>query len=234
MKIERTTDWKYKPRFLKIKLLKSQTYKNARSNKPLKIENIEYRLTKILHIIYHFHINNKTILFIGAPVYFYKELLRLFAKTKHLFIPDNIWVNGAITNQNVILKHLLKTKNNNKTHTEILFQLKKKSDLIVILDEPNNESVLNEGYASKTPVISLNSNIDTMNNKPTYKVPGNFNIKSNNLNNSFFYSILKAILKKEKINSKLEKYKNNSDKQMKFDNVTSLRLINSLSKKKNA
>lgn len=228
MKIERTVNWRHKPEFLKIKLLKNQTYKNIKNNKPLKIKSIEYRLTKILHVIYHYHINNKTILFIGAPIHFYKKLIQLFAKTKHLFIPDNVWVNGAITNQSTILKHLLKVKNNDKTHTEILFQLKKKSDLIIILNEQNNKSILNEGYISKTPVISLNSNLNMMNDKPAYKVPGNFNVRSNNINNSFFYSILKAILKKGKIN----KIQTNLNKQIRFNNMTSSTLINFLSKKK--
>lgn len=230
MKIERTINWKHKPEFLKIKLLKNQTYKSIKKNKTLKIKSIEYRLTKILHLIYHYHINNQTILFIGVPIHFYKKLIELFVKTKHLFIPDNVWVNGAITNQNTILKHFLKIKNSDKTHTEILFQLKKKSDLIIILNEQSNQSILNEGYISKIPVISLNSNLNIMNGKPTYKVPGNFNVKSNNINNFFFYSILKAILKKGKKN----KIQTNSNKQIKYNNIASTMLINFLSKKKNA
>lgn len=200
MKIKRTINYKHKPKFLKIKLLKTQIYRNK--FKQLKIENIEYRLKKILHVIYQFHINNKTILFAGTPMHLHKQVTKLISGTKHIFIPNNIWINGAITNQHTIFKYLLKSKSNNKTNAEILFQLKKKIDLIVVLNEQDNKTILNEGYISKTPVISLDSNLDIMNNKSIYKVPGNFDFTSKKISNSFFYSILKASLKKSNISIK--------------------------------
>lgn len=198
MKLRQKINWKHKPKFLKIKLLKSQTYKNIYNSQLLKVENIEYRIKKILHIIYQFHINNKTILFVGIPTNLINEVAKLFAGTKHIFIPQNIWINGAITNQQTIFRYLLKLKSTNSTNAGLLFQLKQKSDLIVVLNEKNNESVLKEGYLSKKPIICLNSSsLNTMNDKVTFRVPGNFNFTNKKLNNSFLYLIFKAISRKQ-------------------------------------
>ena len=201
MKIKKATLWKHKPKFLKIKLLKAQIYKNAENFKHLQIENIEYRLKKMLHIIYQFHINNKTILFFGASKNLYKQMIQLMSETKHIIIPEDIWLNGAITNHHTIVKYLLKLRKNEKNQARILFQLKKRADLIVILKEQKGETILNEGYVSKIPIISLNSNLNTLNSKAICRIPGNFSFSSKRINNSFLYSILKAILKKGRVNS---------------------------------
>ena len=201
MKIKKIIPWKHKPKFLKIKLLKAQTYKNKHNFKHLKIENIEYKLKKILHVIYQFHINNKIILFIGVPTNLYKQMTQLLKGTKHIAIPHGIWLNGAITNHHTVLKYLLRLKRSNKAQTEILFQLKKKADLIITLDKQNSKTILNEGSLSKITTISLGSDLNTLSNKATYNVPGNFNFISKKITNSFIYTILKATLKKGRINN---------------------------------
>ena len=80
--------------------------------------------------------------------------------------------------------------------SEILLQLKKSIDLIVILEESNNLNVLDEGYVSRIPIISINCNLDIQHNKPSYKIPGNFQFSNKKLLDNFFYSLLISTFKK--------------------------------------
>jgi hypothetical protein len=103
--------------------------------------------------------------------------------------------------------------------SERILQLKKKSDLIVIMDQELDFKALEEGYKSKIPVITLNSDLNIFNNKTNYKVPGNFIISKNKLKNNLFYSILlstfkKANFLKNKFKTNLS-YKLNSIKKIK-------------------
>ena len=215
MKVKKTTLWKHKPKFLKVKLLKAQIYKNAKNFRHLQIENIEYKLKKMLHIIYQFHINNKTILFFGASKNLYRQMMQLMSETRHIIIPEGMWLNGAITNHHTIIKYLLKLRKNEKNQARILFQLKRKPDLIVILEEQDGETILNEGYVSKIPIVSLNSNLNILNSKTICRVPGNFNFTSKKISNSLLYSILKAILKKRRLNNNRNFSAHRSGKKLK-------------------
>ena len=119
-----------------------------------------------------------------------------------MFIPNDVWVRGALYNNKSNLLH-----NNNPTNNKIsklMFQLKKNINLIVILDEIKNINIINEGYLTKIPIITLNSNLNIQFEQSSYKVPGNFKFtyknRLNNIHNSFLYSMLISILKKKKSN----------------------------------
>ena len=90
---------KYKNKLLKLKLIKTKIYKKKDQLTNTRIEDIEYRLKKVLHVIYKYHTNNKRILFIGVPVHTDKETKNLINSTRHTFIPESAWVNGIITNK---------------------------------------------------------------------------------------------------------------------------------------
>jgi len=205
MKIVKIT--KYRSKLVKLKLIKTKIYKKN-NHDFIKIEDIISRLKKALHIIYKYHTNNKRILFVGTPSHLDEKLKNLIKSTKHIYVPESVWMNGILTNQQSCFKYLFKNQESiNRKISTILFETKKRSDLIVILDSSINTGALNEGYLTRTPVISLNSsNLDI---KSSYKIPGNFKFTNKKTRNNFFYSMLKATFKKAQIDYELQKRKKN-------------------------
>ena len=61
----------HKNKLLKLKILQTEIYTKSQYKNDINFENIEYRLKKILHIIYKYNISNKRILFIGIPLDIY-------------------------------------------------------------------------------------------------------------------------------------------------------------------
>jgi ribosomal protein S2 len=189
-------------KLLKLKLIKSKILKKDHIIKNLTVESIESRLKKALKIIYSYHINNKKILFVGNSLNINKEIVKLLQNTNHIFIPKSAWIAGIITNTNPSFKFLLKKSVDLTKISQRVLQLKKKSDLVVIMDQNLDLIALEESYSSKLPVITLNSNLNPFDNKSSYKVPGNFIFSKNKLKNNFFYSILLSTLKKSNLQKK--------------------------------
>jgi ribosomal protein S2 len=194
---------KYTNKLIKLKLIQTKTYIKKQYINNLKLEDIQYRLKKIFYIIYKYHVYNKKILFIGTPFDINYQISNLLKTTNHIFVPNSIWIKGILSNKKLCFKHLLKDEKNSKNKiSELLLKLKKNVDLIVILKELNNEDILNEGYVARIPVIVLNNNFNAILNKPSYKVPGNFNFIAKKIRDNLFYSMLVSVIKKA------DKYKN--------------------------
>jgi ribosomal protein S2 len=184
---------KYQNKLIKLKLVETKTYIKKQYIINIKLEDIQYRLKKIFFIIHKYHVYNKKILFIGAPFNFNSQINNLFKTTNHIFIPHSTWIKGALSKKKLCLKHLL----DDEKMSELLVKLKRNVDLIIILDdELPNEDILNEGYISRIPIILLNSNLNIIFNKPSYKVPGNFHFGSKKIRDNLFYSMLISTLKK--------------------------------------
>lgn len=200
MKINKIKSYNYK--LLKLKLLNTKIYKKKHNNF-IKIESITNRLKKSLHIIYKYHSSNKKILFIGTPVNSDVKFRNFLQHTKHTLIPESLWMNGIITNKLSCFKYLSKNQKliNNKI-SELLFKIKDKSDLIVVLNGLENSSAINEGYLARIPIISINCNLDATDMKSSYKVPGNFQFKKKKSRDTFFYSLLIAVIKRADKNLK--------------------------------
>ena len=96
----------YKNKIFKLKLIQTKIYKKSYNNF-IKIEDINIRLKKALHVIYNYHINNKRILFIGIPMHIAPKLKKLLKNTKHLFIPEYVWMSGILTNQEAVIEAYL-------------------------------------------------------------------------------------------------------------------------------
>lgn len=212
MKIKRIT--KQQNKLVKLKLLNKKVYEKKYHLNNINIEDIEYRLKKALHVIYKYHLNNKRILFIGSSLYTDDKLKSLLKNTKHILVPEVVWMNGIITNQPSSFRYLSKNKKTISSKTsEILFQLKKKIDLIVILNKLLNTAALKEGYIARIPVISLNSELNILNQKSSYKIPGTFKFTKKKMRDNFFYSLLTTTLNKAnrvklyKLNQKYSKPK---------------------------
>jgi ribosomal protein S2 len=155
-------------------------------------------LKKICYLIYKYNVFNKRILFVGLPFNITLSLQKLIENTKHIFIPSSVWLSGAISNKNTNFSNLLKSKSTTKNQiSELLFQLKKNIDLVIIVNDSNTSNeVLNESYVAKIPVIILNTNLNICFDKPSYKVPGNFEFVNKKTRNNLFYSLLVSILRK--------------------------------------
>lgn len=202
---------KYQSQLVKLKLIKTKIYKKNDDNF-IKIEDILSKFKKALHIIYKYNANNKRILFVGTPLHLDEKLKNLIKNTKHTYVPESIWMNGILTNQQSCFKYLFKNQQSiNRKVSATLFEIGEKSDLIVVLDSSINSNALNEGYLTRTPVISLNSN--NANIKSSYTVPGNFKFTGKKTRNNFFYSILSATLRKAQMSYKLQKHKRNTVKK---------------------
>src|SRR6478672_3789437 len=128
MKIVKIT--KYRSKLVKLKLIKTKIYKKN-NHDFIKIEDIISRLKKALHIIYKYHTNNKRILFVGTPSHLDEKLKNLIKSTKHIYVPESVWMNGILTNQQSCFKYLFKNQESiNRKISTILFETKKRSDLI--------------------------------------------------------------------------------------------------------
>lgn len=207
MKIEKIS--KYQNKLLKLKLIQTKTFNKKQYLNNLKIEDIEYRFKKIFYIIYKYHIFNKRILFVGAPFNITFQLKNKLKNTKHIFIAKSIWIRGAINNKKSCFKNFYNNstiKTNNLS--ELLLQLKKNIDLIVIFNEQENINIINEGYIARIPIISLNINLISKDQKSNYKVPGDFQFNKKKIRDNFFYFLLVSTLKKKILRHYPKFYKN--------------------------
>ena len=193
-----TTLKKYKTKLLKLKLLKTKTYRNEKNFDYLLLKNIETRLKKVLHIIYRFHVANKKILFIGTPLKLNNQIKKLLKNKKHSYIPESIWMSGIITNSKSSFQHLIKQHAINKNKTsKFLFNLKNQADLIVVLNEGSNLAALEESSVKRIPTISLNVNSNSTNSDlSTYKAIGDYNLTKKTIRDNFFFLLLNSILRK--------------------------------------
>jgi ribosomal protein S2 len=204
MKIEKIqNNTKYK--LLKLNLIQSKIFKTPHLTNKISVDDIEIRLKKALKLIFFYHVNNKKILFVGNPLNINKEISKLLKKTKHIFLPSDAWIFGVITNIFYSSSSYFLEKETKKVN--ILYQkiskIKKKSDLVVIINENTELQAFKESYTARLPIITLNSNLNPFEDKSSYKIPGNFIRSKSKTKNNFFYLILLTTLKKaQKIKKK--------------------------------
>lgn len=159
-------------------------------------QEAKYRLKKIFNIIFQFHARQKRIMFIGKSLPNLKYLKTALSKTKHLFIPKSVWVKGLLSNPYKCFYSLLITRVSKRNkNINFLMKLKKRIDLVVVLDEPTSLQMLKEGFLKGIPTIALNSDINNSSAKSTtYRMYGNYNFIEKP---SVFYNILASILKRK-------------------------------------
>lgn len=178
MKVTKTKESK----LLKLKLIKTKTYKKHYNLKNLKYEDFLYRLKKSLKIIHKYHINNKNIIFISNSTVFEKKIKKIIKQTKHIFIPQLMWVN------------LLSNKS--KKLQSLNYKYNKEPDLIVILCDKFNNNIIKEYKKKKTPLIIFQNNLTIFKNEISYNVTGEFFTKKKNSNIYLLLTLLKYAIKK--------------------------------------
>lgn len=173
---------KYK--LFKYNLLKLQFYKHTNYNNIFSksvLEQTEISLKQLLKIIYEYHVNNSKILFIGFPVVFKKQQVKLVNLTNHDFISQKFWLNGTFRNRFSVFTYLknLQLKNFSKSLNTLL-TLKSKPHLVVFFDNNLKTGVINEFYKAGIPVIAFNCKKINL-EKALYKTLINLNFDNKNL-----------------------------------------------------
>ena len=117
-------------------------------------------LKQVLTIIFKYHKNKKTIMFLGAPTEIINKYKKKIFKTKHIFISKNYWIKGLLTNKNAFVKGLKKKKSLNfkNLHIQKYLKKKKKPNLLLIFNHKNKREILKEAAKLKIPVISFITN----------------------------------------------------------------------------
>jgi ribosomal protein S2 len=200
MKIKKVQLKKYN--LIQLYLLKFQTYKNTHNIKTnfinLKIiEQMMLYIKHAFHIIYQYHFSGKTILFIGLPNVKQKNVLKIFKLSKHFYIPDNLWINGLLSNKISIFRHL-KHRYNKRDTIMNLISIKKNPNLIVVFNSYAATNAILESHNINIPIINLGTD-SIVNGFATYKIPGIF---FRNKIKFFFQFLIYSILKKSKIDFK--------------------------------
>lgn len=188
MKIKKA---KLSQKLLELYLIKSRAYElydlRIQSTTTSNINQILAYFKKVLRILFKFHIKNKKILFLGLNGLILKKINK---KTIHTALPLKTKLQGIISNNKMKFKNNLRYS---------LLKLKKKPDLIVILDKVDDYfSLLNESYVAKIPTITFSKTFAFKKNTSLYN---NTSTTYEFLlhNKKFFYNCLKFLLKKPKI-----------------------------------
>lgn len=168
----------YKTKLTKLNLINLKFFNKETISEIINVDQIKYQLKKALKIIYKFHMNDKKILFIGKPD---ERILTQLKTSKHMWFNQSNKTEGFITNDSFNLR---KKENKNKYN------------LIVILNSDNNENIIKEGYSAKIPTIQINTQLNIFDYKCDYKIPESFKFANKNSENTSFYSMLQATLKR--------------------------------------
>lgn len=188
----------YQNKLTKLQLLKSRIYKKTKNSKlknKIEINKTQIYLKKIIHIIYEFHINNKRILFLNFPKNFEKKINKYLRKNQHIFINNENFINGILSNQKINFQQSGKLQKFIRSNSRIKVPIKKLINLIVIFNPVSSLNSDKTLFISQIPTITINENFNNNQNYQNYKLIGNFKFIEKQINNNIFFSILKAILK---------------------------------------
>jgi hypothetical protein len=192
MKLRKLKKSKYP--FLQLQILKLYGKKKSLNPKaPLK--STEILLNKIASILYRYHVEGKTIIFLGFPDHF-SVILK---NTKHLLVPEFLWFNGLFSNNISFPNNSRKETKIPKNIFKLMKKLKKKADLIVVYGLNDNTTALKESYLTRIPAITLSEKLSVLNLKSAYNSTGSYNFFVEKTENTqFFFSFIRAVLTKAK------------------------------------
>lgn len=201
MKIEKRS--KFKNKLVKLKLIQTKAYNKLQYLDLLKIEDIEYRLKKICHIIHKYHVHNKVILFVGSPTNVSLYIQNCITNNNHIFFPLFAWKSGILSNKNFDINQVSNplTFNQNQI-SKLISKIQRKVDLIVVLEDTLTQDVLHESYISRKPTVLLHSDLNIISKKSDYKMPVSLKFSDKQSRDSIFYILLISILKKRQLRPK--------------------------------
>lgn len=182
---------KSKINFIKILFFKTKIPKlnnNINNFLQFNLDNtLEFNFKMKLNIIYKYHSKGKYIFFVGFSSLLYNNFLNIIEKTRHVFLTEKIWMNGVLSNRQIIIKYIQKI---NDEKLNILLQIKKKPNLVVMANK--NKDIIKEVSRLKIPIIFITD----------FKKFQNY--ITDHINKIFFLLIL-SIFKKFETRNKLNK-----------------------------
>lgn len=188
-------------RLLELQILKL-CYKKKSYNFGTHLKQMEIQLRKISDVIYKYHIMDKKILFLGFPVNFNETL----KNTKHILIPESVWVDGMLSNRTSSINSSV--KKTPKSVFKLMLKLEKKLDLVVIYNLNKSSTAIKESYLARTPAITFSKKSDTFDLETTYDSIGNYSFINEKLENkNFFLSFIKSTLNRAKRSKRVKSYK---------------------------
>ena len=152
--------------------------------------NLEHTLIclkKAIRVIYRVNHSNKQIIFVGFPDSEKSKLTKIYSNTDHLYISNQSWINGILTDGKDIKLYihnfLTNLKLKKKKESDLFYEkfggilnLKKKPSLIVIYDHSKNLDALKEASKMGIPIISF-VNSEGSTKQSDYPITGNFSSK---------------------------------------------------------
>ena len=208
MKIKQTKEI-HKNRLTELQILKSKIYKKSNDSevkKKIDINKIQLYVKKIVHIIYEFHVANKRILFLNFPKKVKKKMTRNLKKNQHIFIENENFLNGIISNQKINFQQSSQLQKLFKNNLKIKIPAKKLIDLIIIFNPLSSLNFNKKLYISHIPTITINKNLNSnLNLKQNYKLIGHFKFVEKQITNNIFFSIFKILMRSTNIKKKINK-----------------------------
>nr|YP_009495469.1 ribosomal protein S2 [Toxarium undulatum]AWQ64116.1 ribosomal protein S2 [Toxarium undulatum] len=120
----------------------------------------ELALKQALKILVEYHVHKKKILFVGFPKIKNQHRQRLLENTGHVFLPNNVWLNGVFLNSKALEIYVDRVLKKKKLKNELFFKdlknlivTKNQLDLIVIFQVGKNDKIVKELTSLKLPVI---------------------------------------------------------------------------------
>lgn len=161
------------------------------------------QLKKALNVIHKYNTNNKRILFVGNLD---KSLKTSLNNTKHLYIPESVWVNGILTNQSACFKYLIKHQRSiGKKKMHSIVPLKKKIDLIIVIGITSISNIFNESSNTQIPTISCDSLVIKKN--ATYEISNSIKFRDKKKYINFICAMILATIAKSKMSIEKNKPK---------------------------
>ena len=135
-------------KLLTVRLIKNKFFKNKKNKL---FNQIKLELKKNLKIIFQFFSFNKKILFLNLNLRLNFFFLNWVKDTKHLYLTENYWFKGILTNFNMMFKYLILSKYLSLI-IKFLFNLIKINLILIFQTSVNNS----EYRGLKVPVLSFN------------------------------------------------------------------------------
>jgi ribosomal protein S2 len=158
---------------------------------------LESHLKKIFSVIFEYHKNKKTIIFLGIPKRIENKYKKTFSKTRHIFLPEYYWINGLLTNKNSLFKYIKKriflNKKINIHNLQQYFSINRKPNLLVNFNVELNKNLLKESMKLKIPVINIFN--EPNDNKVLYQISSNIKLNEKKYD-KYVFNILYSVISK--------------------------------------
>ena len=159
--------------------------------KKLSKRSTELILNKIAQIILEYHLDKKKILFVGFPDHF----STILKNTRHLLIPEAMWLEGILTNTNFKINRKKKNKLMPENIFKLSLKLKKKADLVLVSGLQNRAHIIKESNVMRIPNITIAKETNILNTESDNISGGASNFLAERAESAhFIFSVIYTVL----------------------------------------